>query len=69
MIMGNRIEKRFVEKIMIKIWSVFNPFFAGKANKYKGISAQNIARAMNNAAKNQSANIRIYHWAEMKDLL
>jgi Predicted nucleoside-diphosphate-sugar epimerases len=69
MIMGNRVEKRFVEKIMIKIWPVFNPLFVGKTNKYKGISAQNIARAMNNAAKNQTGKIRIYHWAEMKDLL
>ena len=68
-IMGNRKEKRLVEKIMIKICAVINPLFVGKTNKYRGITAQNIAKSMNNAAKNQTDKVRIYHWKEMNALL
>ncbi|OAV75515.1 putative NADH-flavin reductase [Bacteroidales bacterium Barb7] len=69
MIMGNRKEKPLVEKIMSGIWLVLNPLFIGNANKYKGIRGENIAKAMNNAAKNQTEKVKIYHWAEMNDLL
>jgi uncharacterized protein YbjT (DUF2867 family) len=69
MIMGNRKEKRLAEKIFLKIWKVINPVFIGKINKYKGINAENIAKAMNNATKNPSEKIKILHWAEMNVLL
>ena len=69
MIMGNRKEKRLVEKIMMKIWSFINPLFMGKTNKYRGISAQNIAKTMNNAAKKPTEKVRIYHWSEMVEMV
>ena len=69
MIMGSRKEKRLAEKMMMKIWSAVNPLFVGKAAKYKGITAQNIAKSMNNAAKNQTEKVQIYHWKEMNALL
>ena len=69
MIMGSRKEKRLAEKMMMKIWSAVNPLFVGKATKYKGITAQNIAKSMNNAAKNQTEKVQIYHWKEMNALL
>jgi len=69
MIMGNRKEHRSLEKIMIKVWSIINPVFLGKLNRYRGINAKNIAKAMINAAKNQSNKVKIYHWKEMNDLL
>ncbi len=69
MIMGNRSETRPGEKIFIKIFTVINPLLFGKLNKYKGIDGKDIAKAMNNAAKNQSEKVKIYHWKEMNSLL
>jgi uncharacterized protein YbjT (DUF2867 family) len=69
MIMGNRKENRSLEKILIKMWSIINPIFIGKLNRFRGINGKDIAKAMNNAAKNQSEKVKIYHWKEMNDLL
>lgn len=70
MILGNRQQSRpFYEKILMKIFKVINPIFIGKLNKYKGIDAKNIAKAMNNATKNQSEKVKIYQWKEMSSLL
>ena len=68
MIIGNRKENRPIEKIFIKIVTVINPFLVGKLNKYKGIDGKDIAKAMNNASKNQSEKVKIYQWNEMKSL-
>ena len=38
-------------------------------SKNKGIDGKDVARAMNNAAKNQNEKVKIYHWKEMTDLL
>lgn len=69
MIMGNRKESRPLEKVLIKIFSVINPIFIGKLNKYRGIKGEDIAKAMVGAAKNQSEKIKIYEWKEMNTLL
>lgn len=68
-ITGNRKEKRTAEKIAVKIVSVINPLLVGKLSKYKGIDAKDVAKAMNNAAKNQSEKIKVYRWKEMNGLL
>src|ERR1035437_1929731 len=70
MSMGTRKEKRQIEKSIIKLWSVINPILIGKyLNKYKGIDGKNIAKAMNNSAKNQFEKVKIYQWKEMNNLL
>jgi uncharacterized protein YbjT (DUF2867 family) len=70
MIMGTRKEKRQTEKSIIKLWSAINPILIGKyLNKYKGIDGKNIAKAMNNSAKNQFEKVKIYQWKEMNNLL
>lgn len=69
MLMGNRKEKRLLEKILIRIWSVINPIFIGALSKYRGIDGKDVAKAMLNAAKNQSEKVKIYHWKEMTALL
>jgi uncharacterized protein YbjT (DUF2867 family) len=69
MIMGNRKEHRLLEKILIKLFSVINPIFIGALKRFRGITGKDIAKAMNNAAKNQSEKVKIYHWKEMKELL
>ena len=58
-----------METAMIRLWSLINPFLLGKADRYGGMTGPEIARAMKNAAKNQSEQVRIYHWREMRDLL
>jgi uncharacterized protein YbjT (DUF2867 family) len=70
MILGNRKQKRSqLEAALIGFWSALNPLLAGKADKYKGITAEDIAKAMLKSAKNQTEKLKIYHWREMHSLL
>jgi uncharacterized protein YbjT (DUF2867 family) len=70
MILGNRKEKRsLLEEALIGFWSAINPLLSWKADKYKGITGQDIAKSMSRAAKNQPERLKIYHWKEMQDLL
>ena len=70
MIMGTRKEKRPLEKMFIKLWSVINPLLLGSyLRKYKGIDGKDIAKAMNNSAKRQLEKVKVYQWKEMNDLL
>jgi uncharacterized protein YbjT (DUF2867 family) len=70
MIMGNREENRSsLEKILIKAWSVLNPLLVGKADRYRGLTGEDIAKAVYNSASHQSEKLKIYHWKEMKELL
>jgi len=69
MIMGERKENRRFEKTLIKVWAFINPLFTGKSlSKYRGITSQDIATAMMNAAKNQKDKVKIFHWEEMMEL-
>ncbi|MCD7898754.1 MAG: NAD(P)H-binding protein [Bacteroides sp.] len=67
-IMGNRQEKRSMERALLTVWKVINPLFVGGLNKYKGITAEKIAKAMNNAARTHPTGVKIYHWKEMIDI-
>ncbi|SHM80175.1 NAD-dependent epimerase/dehydratase family protein [Mucilaginibacter sp. OK098] len=70
MIMGERKESRRFEKILIKVWAFINPLIIGESlKKYRGITGQDIATAMMNAAKNQKEKVKIFHWQEMTGLL
>jgi uncharacterized protein YbjT (DUF2867 family) len=70
MILGNRKEKRSgMEAALVKFWSALNPLLIWKADKYKGITAEDVAKAMVQSAKNQTEKLKIYHWREMHDLL
>ncbi len=68
MITGNRQEKRPFEKVLIGIWSAINPLLVGRADRYKGITGQDIAKAMKTSANHQSQKLTIYHWKEMHNL-
>ncbi|MFN0292710.1 oxidoreductase [Pedobacter helvus] len=68
MIMGNRAESRPLERVFIKIFSVANLLLVGKLNKYKGITAENIAKAMIEAAQQPKEKVQFYHWEKMRDL-
>lgn len=69
MILGDRKEKRPMEIVIKAIWKVINPLFIGKVNKYKGMEAKDIAKAMVKRANRPSGKIEILHWKEMQHLL
>ena len=70
MILGNRKQKRSqLEESLIGFWSALNPLLMWNADKYKGITAEDIAKAMVKSAKNQTKKLKIYHWREMHHLL
>lgn len=69
MILGDRKEKRPLEKVLQVIFKVINPLFIGTLKKYRGCEAENIARAMVNAADRLHDKVKILHWEEMTALL
>jgi len=70
MIIGKRKEKRsLLEEALIKFWSAVNPLLIGRLDKYKGITGEDIAKAMMRSAKTQTEKLKIYHWKEMHELL
>ncbi len=70
MITGSRSENRsLLEAALMKFWSALNPLLIGKADRYRGMTGQDIAKAMVQSAKNQTEKLKIYHWREMHNLL
>jgi uncharacterized protein YbjT (DUF2867 family) len=70
MILGNRKERRsLLEAALMKFWPALNPLLAWKGGKYRGMTGEEIARAMIEAAKKQTGKLKIYEWREMQDLL
>ncbi len=70
MILGSRKERRsLLEDALMKLWPALNPLLAWKGGKYRGMTGEEIARAMIEAAKNQAEKVKIYEWREMRDLL
>jgi len=69
MILGDRKESRPLEKVFIGIFKLINPLFIGGMNKYKGIKASDIAKAMVNSANQLNDKVKILHWEEMTALL
>jgi len=69
MILGSRKEKRPLEKVLQVVSKVINPLLIGTLKKYRGFEAENIARAMINAANQLHDKIGILHWEEMIALL
>jgi uncharacterized protein YbjT (DUF2867 family) len=70
MIMGYRKEKRsLLEEALMRFWSALNPLLIWENDKYKGITGEDIAKALIKSAKNQTEKLKVYHWREMQDLL
>lgn len=69
MILGNRKENRPAEKVFIGIFKFINPIFFGGLSKYRGIEANDIAKAMVNSANALQEKVKILHWEEMTALL
>ncbi len=66
MIMGNREESRPLEKMFIAAFRAINPLLVGGLDEYRGITGDEIARAMVRSAAIESGKVNIYHWREMK---
>jgi len=69
MILGERDEDRPRERLIIAIWNVINPLLVGPADRYRGLTGNEIAHAIAKAARHQAGKVRIYHWKEMSALL
>ena len=70
MLLGDRKENRPLEKIFLNVWSAINPVLVGEnLKRYRGIEGKDVAKAMVNAAKNQSEKVKIYQWKDMMELL
>lgn len=70
MIVGDRKENRsMLEGALMKFWPALNPLLAWKDGKYKGITGEDVAKAMVRSAKNQTDKLKIYEWKEMQELL
>jgi uncharacterized protein YbjT (DUF2867 family) len=69
MLMGNRREKRPLEKFLIKVFAVINPLFIGPLNKFRGIEGKSLAKAMVIAARDHSVGNKVYEWKEINELL
>lgn len=69
MILGQRDEHRPRERLLVAAWGVLNWLLVGPADRYRGLTGKEIARAMANAAQHETGKVRIYHWKEMSALL
>jgi len=68
LLMGNRLEHRGGEKTAIAIYKIINPLFFGKLKKYKGIQAQQVARAMMEMALINNTPQKIFESDEIQDM-
>ena len=69
MILGERDEDRPRERLFVAIWNLLNPLLVGPVDRYRGLTGEEIARAIAKAAQREAGKVRIYHWKEMAALL
>ncbi|MBR0712653.1 oxidoreductase [Bradyrhizobium liaoningense] len=69
MILGQRDEDRPRERLFVAVWDVLNPLLVGPADRYRGLTGDQIAHAIAKAARDGTEKVRVYHWKEMTALL
>lgn len=69
LLLGNRKEKRFGERIAQTVMPVFSPLLFGSAKKYKPIKASDVATCMLRIAKKGVRGIKVYEYKEMQELI
>lgn len=67
LLLGNREEKRWVEKMAGKILPLLAPLMMGSFSKYRPIQAHQVAMAMIKAAKSPALGVHRYQFREMVD--
>lgn len=68
MLLGDRKEKRIMERIAKAVMIPVSILLAGSLAKYKAIHGKDIARAMLNASKHDSPGVHRYQYQEIKKL-
>jgi uncharacterized protein YbjT (DUF2867 family) len=68
LLMGERKEKRPMEKVAQFVMPVVNLCLRGSWRRYKGIAAADVAKAMVNAAKTKPKGIHFFEYEEMMAL-
>lgn len=69
MILGERDEDRPRERMFVAVWNVVNPLLVGPLDRYRGLTGEEIARAITKAAQREAGKVRLYHWKQMNALL
>ena len=59
-LIGNRLEKRVLEKLVLGFVKILSPFLIGKLKKFKGIEASILAKAMLNTSLKSELGIHTY---------
>ncbi|MEO8995009.1 MAG: NAD(P)H-binding protein [Rhodanobacter sp.] len=67
-LLGQREEKRPLERFIIAVWPAIDWLLVGGARKYRGIAGADVARAMVSAATNGMPHTHVHEWAGMKAL-
>jgi GrpB-like predicted nucleotidyltransferase (UPF0157 family)/uncharacterized protein YbjT (DUF2867 family) len=68
LLMGNREEFRFGEKVSVVFMNIFGWLFAGPLKKYKGIKARDVAKAMIRTAQFPADKI-VFDSGELHDII
>jgi cell division protein FtsB len=68
MLLGERKEKRIMERIAKAVMIPVSAVLAGSLSKYKAIHGKTIARAMLTASKQESPGVHRYQYDELKKL-
>jgi uncharacterized protein YbjT (DUF2867 family) len=68
LLLGNRTEKRFGERVGIILYKVFRFMFVGSLRKYKGIEASDVARAMIKLALNDQKGVIVVESDKLKEI-
>ena len=69
LILGDRKENRPLEKVAAMAFPILNPLLRGAFDRYRAITAEDIATAMIRAADLKDGSGGIYQWREMEALL
>ena len=67
-LLGQREERRPLERFIIAAWPTIDWLLMGGARKYRGIEGADVARAMVRAASDGATGTCVHEWVEMKAL-
>ena len=65
LLLGQRNEFRFTEKLSERLLKIINPYLKGKYAKYRAIQASQVAQAMYQHAQEHELGYRVFESDEM----
>jgi uncharacterized protein YbjT (DUF2867 family) len=69
LLVGNRKEFRFAEKISMGVMKVIDPLLGGSAKKYRGMPVEKLAKAMVSLSKNPAGKPGILYFPEIMECI